>query len=482
MKRFVLFGVFGVLSLIAMAGCKKPAQKGPADPLAAEAASQQASASLESWAGSWRGDVLPQLPLVLHLEVEGAGDDAVPTATLDSPNQHAYGIETQAAWDDGQLVVTVDRIGLTLMFHRRTAGEASEQRLEGTFSQGTITGSPLSMRRTTPDPIPARPQEPGDHPPYAARDVSIESTGDVVLAGTLTEPPPASDQATSTAVVLVSGSGPQDRDEALMGHRPFLVLADQLTRNGITVLRYDDRGVAQSSGTFAGATTDDFAVDAAAALAFLKSQGEFDAVGYVGHSEGAIVGPLAHAIEPADFLVLLAGPTIPGDDLLQAQKRALGTASGMTSAQLQMALKMDRSLFDVIEEQDDPADVEPALNAFVQEHGWAVMLGQDTLDRTIAQLSDPWMVRFLGLDPAPALEALDVPALALFGEKDLQVPPDVNAPLARELLGEAAVKVLPGLNHLFQPAETGLPEEYGAIEITLDPSALREILVFVKSR
>jgi pimeloyl-ACP methyl ester carboxylesterase len=426
---------------------------------------------LAPYAGSWKGMVLPGLPLVLNLAVE----DGVPTATLDSPNQQAFGIQTTSTLSDGALTIAVERIQLTLVIDR-----FSEDALEGTFSQATLVDHPMRLEPTEESGPPARPQDPVPPLPYAVRDVAFESVDGVTLAGTLTHPEDVSD--VRIGVVLLTGSGPQDRDEALMGHRPFLVLADHLSRNGIAVLRYDDRGFGESTGSFAGATTDDFAVDAAAAMAFLRETLALEHAGYVGHSEGALVAPLAHADEPAEFLVLLAGPTVPGDDLLQAQKRALGEASGMTAAQLEMALRMDRKLFDIVEAQDDPAQIEPALRAFVEEQGWAVMLGQETLNATIRQLADPWMVRFMALDPAPGLDALDIPALALFGEKDLQVPPDSNAPLARDLLGADAVVVLPGLNHLFQPAETGLPGEYGAIDTTVDPSALDAILAFVQGR
>jgi pimeloyl-ACP methyl ester carboxylesterase len=292
-------------------------------------------------------------------------------------------------------------------------------------------------------------------------------------------------------VVLVSGSGPQDRDETLLGHKPFLVLADYLTRRGIAVLRLDDRGVGASTGSFAAGTSEDFAQDAAAAVRWLRARPEVadDRVGIVGHSEGGLIAPLVASRTPeVAFLVLLAGPGIPSAELLVMQGALISRAGGDADAEVQRTSALQREMFAAIAATADSA----ALHARMREIGARFQASLTPEERAQAEMSDatmnaaintlisPWFRWFLRYDPAPALRATRVPVLAINGSLDLQVPADENLAGIQRALAEGGnrdvtVEKLPGLNHLFQTARTGAPSEYAEIEETFSPAALRRI-------
>jgi hypothetical protein len=308
--------------------------------------------------------------------------------------------------------------------------------------------------------------------------VAFDSAPGVRLAGTLTLPP---GPGPFPAAVLITGSGAQDRDEALMGHRPFMVLADALTRRGIAVLRTDDRGFAKSTGDFAKATSEDFAADTAAAVAFLRSRREIDArrIGLIGHSEGGMIGPMVAVADPRiAFVVMLAGPGVPTRELLVAQRAAVARSAGIAAdaitrneqimGQVEAALAQDKTLNQA---EADAASVlveagMPATNA----------------DATVRQLTSPWYKWFIAYDPRPTLAKVRVPVLALNGDKDVQVVSKQNLPAIREALKanpDAKVVELAGLNHLFQTAGTGGPAEYARIEETIAPAALNLIADWV---
>jgi pimeloyl-ACP methyl ester carboxylesterase len=295
--------------------------------------------------------------------------------------------------------------------------------------------------------------------------------------------------------VFVTGSGPQDRDESLMGHRPFLVMADALARRGIASVRFDDRGVGKSTGSFADATSDDFASDARAQLDWLAAVPEVDPgrIGFIGHSEGGLVGPLAAAaIERAGgsgarpaFLVMLAGPGVDGAAILKEQNTAIFRAAGTQGEVLDAIVRTHAALVDAAvagaSEDDLRALAEAAVDAQVRAGGAAAAMAEgegrsQVIDGVVQQMRAPWMLRFMKLDPAPALRALRCPVLALFGERDLQVLPAQNeAPVAAALRDagvKATVRTMPGLNHLFQPARRGTLDEYATIDVTCDPAVL----------
>jgi len=290
-------------------------------------------------------------------------------------------------------------------------------------------------------------------------------------------------------VVLISGSGPQDRDETIFGHRPFLVLADHLTNRGVAVLRFDDRGVGESEGTFGTATSEDFASDVRAALSYLRSRPEIrpDGMGLMGHSEGGLIAPMV-AVEEDDvtFVVMLAGPGVTGEEILYEQGELISAAAGQAPDVIAANRLLQATMFSIVEDHS-VSEALPLLEAALRDQLPAGLTedGADQFVRgQIAQVNSPWFRFFLTYDPAPALRRVSVPVLALNGSLDLQVPPDQNLPAIRSALeegGNADITLieLEGLNHLFQPATTGSPTEYVQIETTFDSGALDRISEWV---
>jgi hypothetical protein len=317
--------------------------------------------------------------------------------------------------------------------------------------------------------------------PYEETAVSFPGGAkDVTLSATLTLP---KGKGPFPAVVLVAGSGPSDRDEQIAGHRPFLVLADHLTRNGVAVLRYDKRGIGQSTGSYDTATTFDFASDAEQALAFLKARPEVNGskLGLLGHSEGGLVGPIvATHTATARFLVLLAGTAVPGEEILQAQNELIAKAQGASVHAITGQRNRDERIFSFLKQH--PGGDQAQLRALITELFPGA--SEASVTAQIRVLDSPWFRTFLTLDPRPYLRQVKLPVLALFGEKDLQVPPAQNVPEMERALQAAGnpwveVRVLPGLNHLFQPAGTGDPREYGSCETTMAPAALEAVSAWI---
>lgn len=342
-----------------------------------------------------------------------------------------------------------------------------------------------------------RPQEPDQSAfSYNSEEVTFENkSAGITLAGTLTYP---KDKGTFPAVVLISGSGPQNRDEEVFGHKPFLVLSDYLTRNGIAVLRYDDRGTASSTGDFGAATTIDFSSDVEAAVAYLKTRKEIDQkkIGLIGHSEGGIIAPIvASKDKNIAFIVLLAGTAIPGDQLLLMQQQLIAKAMGVSDEELQKSHAINSEIFELIVKSDEPKQLNTVLTnhlkqAFTSLPGFETPSGMsmdDYVKVQVDQLCSPWMLFFIKYNPALVLEHVKCPVLAINGEKDLQVPPKENLEAIKKALNKGGnnkvtTKELPGLNHLFQESSTGTPSEYGDIEQTFSPIALDVILDWIQVR
>lgn len=470
--------------LLALVVALLPAIAGEQDPLA----------------GLWQGTLEvggARLRLVLHLERDESGGY---TGTMDSLDQGATGLPlAEIRLEDRQVSFALPVAAAT--FHGRLSEDG--RRIDGTWSQGGLELA-LSFVRTETAPVLSRPQEPHAPFPYRVEEVRFESAPGVTLAGTLTTPERPGPH---PAVVLISGSGPQDRDETVFGHRPFLVLADHLTRRGLAVLRFDDRGVGKSSGDFGTATSEDFARDVAAAVSFLEAREEIDParIGLLGHSEGGIIAPMvARDRDDVAFVVLLAGTGVSGADLLVEQSARLLEAAGADPASVDEARAFQRQVVDLVlsapgETEGSARDrlVELLLRRFrtlSEEERGALGLPRAAEQREAAlrrfaerqaeQLLSPWFRFFLRYDPAPALRALRCPVLALGGSKDLQVPPDQNLPRIAEALAAAptedwTVAELPGLNHLFQTADTGSPQEYARIEQTFAPEALDRIAAWI---
>ncbi len=427
-----------------------------------------------SVAGIWEGvlDAGGQKLRVLFHIIESPSGGL--SATMDSPDQGATGIPVSGvSFEKGELHLSVEQAGGSYF-----AKMAKNGTLEGTWSQnGAVL--PLILHRVQSAPLIARPQEPKPPFPYQVREVTYPGGAPgVTLAGTLTLP---EGKGPFPAVLLLAGSGPLDRDETLFGHKPFLVISDALTRRGIAVLRFDKRGVGQSTGDRAKATDDDYTKDALAGLAFLKSQKEVNpkAMGLIGHSEGAIEAvKAAGRSSDVAFIVLLGGPGLPGGQLLEDQIAAMDKAAGATPEQVAQAVAVEKQILSAVQNQPDDAKVSAEIRKILGK-AQPELKGQ-ALDRQVQMATSPWFRQFIGYDPRPDIEKVKCPVLALGGEKDLQVPAVENLLAIRAALQKGGnqryvVKMLPGLNHLFQEASTGLPSEYGRIEQTFSPQALKLI-------
>ncbi len=350
---------------------------------------------------------------------------------------------------------------------------------------------------------PRRPQLPVPPFPYAQREVSYTNAIDgAKLAGTLTIPEEARfGKGPHPAVLLITGSGAQDRDESLLGHKPFAVIADRLTREGLAVLRVDDRGVGGSTAPkLGGETTEDFVGDALAGVKFLGGQPEVDParIGLVGHSEGGVIAPMAAARAPKEiaFIVMLAGTGVSGGEVLATQMRAMARAEGMGDDLLDRQEVVQRRLLRLVSEGAGDDALKAAIESLARVQMDLPAEGEipaakrelfdSAVNQGLRQLGSPWMRAFIRLDPRDALRKVRCPVLALNGALDTQVLADVNAPEVRKALAEggadATVEVLPGLNHLFQTCRTGALSEYAEIEETFAPAALDRLSTWLRER
>jgi pimeloyl-ACP methyl ester carboxylesterase len=449
--------------------------------------------------GDWAGALSvggTQLHLIVHITatpdavLHATPGAAALHATLDSVDQGANGIPVSSVTlKDGTLTLDVAAAHAT---YTGTLNPTATE-IKGTWTQGQSL--PLDLHKSATAlkaETPRRPQNPT--PPYPYQSIDLTYTNPLqhdTLAATLTVPP---GKGPFPAVLLITGSGPQDRDESLMGHKPFLVLSDYLTRHGIAVLRADDRGTAKSTGDFASATTADFATDAEAGLALLKTRPEIDPhrIGLIGHSEGGLIAPmLAAGMVPTDpaarskdvaFIVMVAGPGTPGVDIITAQTRLLDEASGMPKDAAEKAAAQERTILDLVVTEKDPAALDKKLHDAL-----AGELPEAQIAPAIKQLTSPWFRYFLTYDPAPALRQVKCPVLALDGSKDLQVQPEQNLAAIRADLtagGNTHFETVefPNLNHLFQTATTGSPNEYATIEETFAPIALEKITTWINQQ
>ena len=403
------------------------------------------------------------------------------TATMDSPDQNAKGIS----------VTTVTRNGSSLKMEVKPIGGAFNGNIsadlltvEGTWTQGPGI-LPLVLKRVkdTSELERRRPQNPAKPYPYHEEEVAYKNdAAGIKVAGTLTLP---TGHGPFRAVLLICGSGPHDRDESLMGHKPFLVLADFLTRHGVAVLRADKRGVGQSGGNYASATMRDFATDAEAGVAYLKSRPEVDPhrIGLIGHSEGGVIAPMVAARNrDVAFIVMMAGTGVPGDEVLVAQALLINETSGKTHAEAEAKAAKERQILTLVKQEKDDAVLEKKVKEIIGTELSDVQIGAQ-----VKALTSPWLREFIAYDPATALRQVTCPVLAINGEKDMQVPPKQNLPVIRQALEAAGnrhfeVDELPGLNHLFQTARTGAVSEYAEIEETMSPLALEKIASWIQKQ
>jgi pimeloyl-ACP methyl ester carboxylesterase len=340
---------------------------------------------------------------------------------------------------------------------------------------------PLNFRRSNQLLELRRPQTPAKPYPYREEEVSfMNAKANISLAGTLTIP---AGPGPFAAAVLISQAGEYDRDETIMGHHPFLVLADHLTRKRIAVLRCDKRGIGKSTGDYAKATKEDFSSDTEAGIAYLQTRKEIDAkrIGLIAHSEGGIIAPLvATGPNGVAWMVLLAAPGLKGEQLLLLQSERILRISGVDSDEISRSLAFNRKSYELIREEKNPAALEAKLRDLVQAATMSASLPPAALQAQLRTLVTPWFRDYIDYDPLPALQKTTCPVLALSGDKDLQIPSPENLSSIQKALQEGGnkdflTKELPGLNHLFQHAPTGSPGEYGGIEETMAPEALNAI-------
>jgi hypothetical protein len=395
-------------------------------------------------------------------------------ATMDSPDQDLKGLP----------MTSVTRDGTSLRIEAKSIGGAFEGKIaadlmsiEGKWSQGGGT-LPLLLKKVKDQAELElkRPQNPVKPYPYREEELTYDNkVQNVTIAATLTIP---QGKGPFPAVVLITGSGAQDRDESLLGHKPFLVLSDYLTRHGIAVLRADDRGTGKSTGDFKTATSADLATDAEAGVAYLKTRAEVNAhkIGLIGHSEGGLIAPMIAARnKDVAFIVMMAGTGVPGDQILPAQSEAIEVAGGKNPEAAAKDAVKERAMLTLVETEKDEAALEKELREKMTGDVPDAQIGA-----AIKQLTSPWFRYFLTYDPATALRKVTCPVLAINGELDKQVLPNQNLPPIRKALEEARNKhfeidQMPELNHLFQTAKTGALSEYAEIEETIAPVALEKM-------
>ncbi len=411
-------------------------------------------------AGHWEGDIqILGQSLAIRVDLAAAADSL--RGTIDIPQQGAAGLRLRSVRaTDGALSFELPAGPGLATFDGTVLGDSAW----GVFRQAGMTGS-FHLRRGSapPPPTPAAP------PPYTVQEVRFSHDG-ISLAGTLTIPPSPGPH---PAVILLTGSGAQTRDEDVFGFKVFATLADTLTRSGMAVLRFDDRGMGGSTGSLRDATTLDYVDDALSAFKFLSTCSGIDRnrIGVLGHSEGGVAGGLAAARQSGiAFLVLMAGPSLRGDTLILGQVETLGRAAGFTPAEVQHQMSLQRRVFDAVR-SDSGWD---SLRALIIREGKRLSSGNDSLiaaqvEAQLRAVRTPWFRRFIDLDPVEALRTLSIPLLAIFGEKDVQVPPASNRPVLEALKkeggkGNLTIAVIPGANHLFQNAQTGLPDEYATLK------------------
>jgi pimeloyl-ACP methyl ester carboxylesterase len=435
-------------------------------------AEQTAFAQIE---GYWSGKLnLGLTELEMGFDIKAVENGF--SATLDVPAQGAHDLPVdETVFQDNRLQLTMSAMGASY------SGELKEGVIKGEFSQRGMA-FPLNLEKSEKEAQQARPQDPQPPFNYHVEEVSFtnEKEGNT-LTGTLTIP---KGKGPFPAMVLVSGSGQQNRDEELMNHRPFWVIADYCARHGIAVLRYDDRGMGGSTGEVENATSLDFSYDAEAAFDFLRNRKEINAlqIGILGHSEGGVINFMVSARRPeVAFLVSLAGPAVNGIEVLKAQQAAILRASGMTEEAVQFSGNANAQMFGVIEASSSREEADTLLRQLVK--GWGY--NEELTEQTVGELVSPWMYYFLKYDPTEAIVKTKCPALLLNGSKDLQVLASQNLPGYERIIAEhhktnLTLRELPDLNHLFQHCETGSPNEYFTIDETISPEVLEMIVDFIK--
>ena len=433
-------------------------------------------------AGKWVGEIqIQENSLTIVLNIVDSPEGLL--TEMDSPDQGVTGIAaSRSMFKDDSLCIEISELGI-----RYYGRMESKHKIVGEFLQaGQKFLLNLSKTKSLEKKI-NRPQEPKRPLPYLEEEVSfVNKTDNIVLKGTLTIPPEANKH---PAVVLISGSGPQNRNEEILNHKPFLVIADYLTRNGIAVLRFDDRGFAESEGVHGNANSYDFSKDAEAGFQFLRTRPEIDPlnIGLIGHSEGGMIAPMiASRNDQVKFIVLLAGTGIRGDKIILLQSELIGRVNGASENDLAKSKLLAQGAFELVAKATSNSELKIDLRQYFNEVDSTKaeipsgLSYAQLVEQYVGTFSSPWMTYFLTYDPKLALEKVKCPVLALNGERDLQVPAKINLEAIELALlrgGNTKSKLLefPNLNHLFQECRTGAPSEYGELEQTIAPFVLEEL-------
>ena len=437
--------------------------------------------------GTWSGslDVMGQkLPLVFHFEQDGEGWKG----TADSPAQGAKGMALKNILFNG-LMTSWEFEQIPAVYEGVLVGET----LKGNFTQsGTLF--PLELTRVpegSEEALLSKPQEP--KPPFDYEQIEtsfVTASGQHKLAGTITKPKGAGP---FPAVVLVSGSGPQDRNGELFGHRPFWVIADYLTRNGIAVFRYDERGVGESEGDLTQATSYDLKDDAADAISHLKKFPFVNQrkVGVIGHSEGGMIGWILAAAAKVDFLVALAAPVVPIDKFMEQQTLDVLKVSNATDEIIEERLTLNKKVYEAVKSTESYPELETNLEKMLREHLAELGIAEESLEEETSAIMDafgptlsPWFFEFLRFSSEPFIKENSIPVFAAFGGKDIQTNAQMNSEALKEMTTDKSdlfqIVTYPDLNHLFQTAETGSVLEYGTNTETFNEEVLADIIKWIR--
>ncbi|MFG0328561.1 MAG: alpha/beta hydrolase family protein [Phycisphaerales bacterium] len=438
----------------------------------------------------WTGEIeLPGAKLAIFVDFTTL-DDGTITATIDIPAQNAMDLAlANVVYTDARIEFLIEMAGAAFSFDRNEDGATAS----GTLDQGGMS-FPATLRRVTPEEAeavrPKRPQTPAPPFPYSTEEVTYRNEADgITLAATLATP---EGPGPHPAVVFITGSGPQDRDETIFGHKPFAVIADHLARNGIASLRADDRGVGGSGGSIANSTSRDLARDAAAGIDFLETRTEIDSdrIGLIGHSEGGLIAPIVAADrEDVAFIVLLAGTGVNGREVLREQLAAVLRVSGVPEATIAAQIEAQQRLLGMLAGDATDDELREATREMVKSG--APGLPEESLEQAVnaqlQQMNSTWFRGFLEYDPKESLREVNCPVLALNGSLDVQVLPAQNLPEIKAALAESnaedvTIRELEGLNHLFQSATSGSVAEYATIEQTIDPAVLDLVTDWIRER
>ncbi len=434
--------------------------------------------------GRWEGKIQGVMPIVVRIKTDELGT----LAWMDSPSQQSVNLPIPTLARDGARV-SFAMPNLAIAYEGDLA--ASGDKIAGTFTQAGQS-IPFELAHVSADTAPAilkpRPQTPQKPYPYREEEVVIDNPAapGLRLACTLTTP---NASAHHPAAILITGSGAQDRDETLLGHKPFLVLADHLTRQGLAVLRCDDRDLTRPSTEPMGSLIEEFTTDVKAQLAFLRTRADIDPkrIGLIGHSEGGVTGPRVAAEDPeVAFLVTLAGVGVKGRDALLEQRVLLTQSMGGTPEQIAFSRDLFATLFDeLLAAADDAAAKAAAVKAFSKPVPGAPATTPEAIDQVATMFASAYYRDLLAYDPAPVLAKITIPVLSINGSKDVQVEARQNLGGYRASLNHnpdfTAVE-LPGLNHLFQTSTTGAVTEYADIDETFSPAALQVISDWIVKR